>query len=79
MAFAQYFTAKSGRIELVKSIFNAEHLDQAFIKAMKYIQSQSFGAAIGVLSHGSHDNYETFLNRETKNASTPTKNVALKA
>ena len=38
---------------------------------MKYVQSLSFRAAIDVLSHGSPDNYETFLERETKNASNP--------
>ena len=43
MAFAQYFTAKSGRIELVKPIFNAEHLDRAFIKAMKNINHSLSG------------------------------------
>ena len=38
---------------------------------MKYVQSQSLGAAIEVLSHGSPDDYETFFRRETTNASNP--------
>ena len=53
--FTEYFTAKSEIIKFIKPTLNAEYRDQAFIKAVKYVQSQSFGAAIDVLSHVSPD------------------------
>ena len=56
-AFTECFTAKSEGIKFVKPTLNAEYLDRAFIKAEKYVQSQFFGAAINVLSHGLPDDY----------------------
>ena len=63
MAYAEYFTARSEGIKFAKPTFNSKYLNQAFIKAVKYVQSQCFGATIGVLIHDLLDGYETFLKR----------------
>ena len=43
------------------------------MKAVKYVQSQNFGATIDVLSKGSPDDFETFLKRRVNNVNSPDK------
>ena len=78
MVFAKYFTAKNDGTKFVKPTLNAEYLNRAFIKAVTYVQSQSFGYAIDVLSHGSSNDYQTFLKRDTKNASNRAEKLCIK-
>ena len=67
VAFAEYVTAKFRGTTLKKPDLNADFLDRTLIKAVKYVQSQNFGAAIDVLSKGSPDDFETFLKRRVNN------------
>ena len=52
VAFAEYVTAKFRGTTFKKPDLNADFLDRALIKAVKYVQSQNFRAAIDVLSKG---------------------------
>ena len=70
VAFAEYVTAKFRGTTFKKPELNADFLDRAHIKAVKYVQSQNFGAAIDV-SKGSPDNLETFLKRRVNDVNSP--------
>ena len=54
-----------------KPDLNADFLDGALIKEVKCVQSQNFGVAIDVLSKGSLDDFETFLQRRVNNVDSP--------
>jgi len=46
VAFTEYVVAKTKGHDFQKPELNASYLDCAFVKAVKYIQSVNFGAAI---------------------------------
>ena len=68
VAFTQFVVDKAKGIKFKKPDLNVTYLDLAFIKAVKYVQSQSFGAAMHVLSAGSPDDFEAFIKSRLKTA-----------
>ena len=68
VAFTQFVVGKAKGIKFIKPDLNVTYLDFAFIKAVKYVQSQSFGAAMHVLSVGSPDDFEAFIKSRLKAA-----------
>ena len=68
VAFTQFVVDKVKGIKFIKPDLNVTYLDLAFIKAVKYVQSQSFGAAMHVLSVGSPDDFEAFIKSRLKTA-----------
>ena len=68
LAFIKYLVAKSRKTLFVRPALDATHLDRALVKAVKYVQSRCFGAAIDLLSRESPDDFESFLKRWTNNA-----------
>ena len=68
VAFTQFVVDKAKSIKFIKPDLSVTYLDLAFIKAVKYVQSQSFGAAMHVLSVGSPDDFEAFIKSRLKTA-----------
>ena len=68
LAFIEYLVAKSRKALFVRPALDAAYLDRALVKAVKYVQSRCFGAAIDLLSRKSPDDFESFLKRWTNNA-----------
>ena len=71
VAIAEYVIAKFRGTTFKKPNLNADFLDHALIKAIKFVQSQNFGAAIDVLTKESPDDFETFLKRRVNNVNSP--------
>ena len=63
VSFAQFIVAKIKKTAFVKPVLNAQYLDSAYLKAVKYVQQRCFGAAIDSLRRGSPDDFDAILKR----------------
>ena len=68
LAFTEYLVAKSRKALFVRPVLNATYLVRALVKAVEYVQSRCFGAAINLFSRKSPNDFESFLKRWTNNA-----------
>jgi len=67
-----YLVAKTKGYDFQNPELNASYLDRAFVKAVQYVQSVNFGAAIEHMKRDSPDSFETFIaRRQSKNANNP--------
>ena len=70
-AFVAFVLAKTKKVEFVLPVWNASYLNQAFNKAIKYIQSQCFGPVMTSLSQGTPDNFKAIVHKMKKHATNP--------
>ena len=63
IAFKQFLIATSKGILFQTPELNTSRLDRGFMDAVKYVQFQSFGAAITLLKEGSPDNFDQMLKK----------------
>jgi len=63
VAFIDFVIAKARKGSFIKPVLDAAFLDHAFMRAIRYVQTQCFGPALKMLSNGSPDDYENFLKR----------------
>ena len=59
VSFAQFIVAKIKKTAFVKPVLNAQYLDSAYLKAVKYVQQRCFGAAIDSFP----DDFDAILKR----------------
>ena len=66
-AFKQFLIAQSKDIPFQRPELNTSYLDRGFMDAVKYVQFQSFGAAITLLKEGYPDNFDQMLKKLQSN------------
>ena len=71
VAFVKYCVAvKVKKALFQKPVLNATFLDLAFMKIVRYVRLDCFGAAIGPLSRGTPDDFEVILTSLNNNSKT---------
>ena len=69
ITFKNFIIAKSKRVNFQKPTFDTTYLDRSLMYGIKYVQLQSFGAAINLLKRGSSDEFEQILKKLSATAS----------
>ena len=69
--FVAYVVAKTKKFKFVSPVWNASCLNQAFSKAIRYVQLQCIGLAVTSLSQGTPDDFEAIVYKMKKPATIP--------
>ena len=59
--FVAFVIAKAKKVKFVSPVWNANYLNQAFRKTIKYVQSHCFGPAMTFLNQGTPDDFEAIV------------------
>ena len=71
LAFKEFIAAKSKKIKFEKPKLDAAYLNFAFMNAVRFVQYQSFGAAISLLQKGTPDDYDQILKKLSRDVVNP--------
>ena len=71
LAFKEFIAAKSKKIKFQKPKLDAAYLNFAFMSAVRFVQYQSFGAAISLLQKGTPDDYDQILKKLSRDVMNP--------
>ena len=63
LAFKEFIAANSKKIKFEKPKLDAAYLNLAFMNAVRFVQYQSFGAAVNLLQKGTRDDYDQILKK----------------
>ena len=70
-AIVAFVIAKTKKVKFVSPVWIASYLNQAFNKAIKYVQLQCFVPVMTFLSQGTPDDFEAIVHKIKKHATNP--------
>ena len=71
LAFKEFIVAKSNKIKFEKPKLDAAYLNFALMNAVRFVQYQSFGAAISLLQKDTPDDYDQILKKLSQDVVNP--------